>query len=553
MKKIKLCAQIGLLIGTSFILACGGGSDTANSSNPNTPVVVNPPPDVSISQQAASKFLIQASFGPTTADIETLSDLGYEAWLNQQFALPITKHLSYVDSLVDIGGREYVAAWLATSTKADDQVRQRVAFALSELWVVSRHGLDFSNNEEAARGLTNYYDILLEHSFGNYRELMTAVTLSPIMGDYLSMRGNQKADSSRNIRPDENYAREMLQLFTIGLHELNLDGTQKLDGSGKAIPTYTQDDIEAIARVFTGWHYASYNIPDTDRDKFNPMKAFEDRHDRGQKEFFSGSIIPAEQSAEQDLEQILDIVFNHPNVGPFVGKQLIQRLVTSNPSNAYVERVASVFNNNGSGVRGDMKSIVKAILLDDEALTGITSSDKIFGKIKEPLIRMVGIWRAFNASASNGEFDYKYFTESLGQGPHLAHHVFNFFSPSYSPRGTFQDNNWVAPEFQIHTEANQTGMTNVFQWLVINRNNKNKTNPDENDILINLDNETNLAADLDALLDHYDMLLFAGEMSSELRTISKAYAETINADQPDRRAWEILGLLVVSPEFMIQD
>ena len=336
MKILRQAQQFSLCMLMFFLVSCGGGSNSSPSVTTPPPINNPPPPDVSINTKAAAKFLTQSSFGTTSEDIDSLSSMGYEAWLDQQFSLPVTTHLSYIEQLPTYNAREHIAAWLARSSHADDQLRQRVAFGLSELWVVSIHGVDFPTADSAFRGLTNYYDILLKHSFGNYRNLMQEVTLNPVMGEYLSMKGNQKADLANNIRPDENFAREMMQLFTIGLHELNMDGTQKLDSSGLPIPTYTQETIEEMARVFTGWHFGNVVEVISGQDEYPdfviPMIAIEDRHDRGEKTVVTGAVIPAEQSAEQDIQQILDIVFNHPNVAPFVSKQLIQKLVTSNPS-----------------------------------------------------------------------------------------------------------------------------------------------------------------------------------------------------------------------------
>ncbi len=560
MKIVKFCAQFCLLLCVSFLIACGGGSDSAGNPDPTPPppVTVTPPVDVTISEQAASKFLGMSSFGARLEDIQSLSDMGYEAWLDDQFSMPVTTHLSYLQALPEIEWRDHISAWLSRSATADDQLRQRVAFALSEIWVVSLLGVDFPSGDIAFPALANYYDILLEHSFGNYRDLMSAVTLSPVMCEYLSMKGNEKANPQRNILPDENYAREMMQLFSIGLHELNLDGTQKLDTQGLAIPTYNQTTIEEMARVFTGWDFSNRNNPFDASGNYAPdymgaMVAYSEKHDTEPKTVLGNTILPAGQTAEQDLDDMLDVVFNHPNVGPFISKQLIQKLVTSNPSNAYIERVATVFNNNGSDVRGDMQSVVRAILLDDEAITGTTSEDKEFGKLKEPVVTMAGLWRTFDAQAANGQYRLTWFREFLGQAPLESFSVFNFFSPFYSPQGEFLERGLVAPEFQIHSEANMAKMTNFIQFLVIGLNNKNNTSPEADEVLINLDRETELATDIDALLDHYNLLLFSGDMSDELRAITKTYAETISDDRPDRRAWETLSILVVSPEFMIQD
>ncbi|NNM13198.1 MAG: DUF1800 domain-containing protein [Gammaproteobacteria bacterium] len=545
-----------LCLFTLSLVACGGGGSSAPPVISQPPITSPPPPSVSISDQAASKFLFQTSFGPTQEDIDALSDMGYEAWIDQQMALPMTDHFSYVQALPEIRWREHTAAWFDRAVNSDDQLRQRVAFVLSEILVVSLHGVDFPDPEMASISLANYYDILLKHSFGNFRDLLEEVTLNPVMGEYLSMKGNQKAIPEENILPDENFAREMMQLFTIGLHELNPDATSKLDSVGQPIPTYDQETIEEMARVFTGWHFANiYEIvtgQDDRPDFMNPMIVIEERHDRGQKTVLGGAIIPAEQNADEDMTDMLDIVFNHPNVAPFISKQLIQKLVTSNPSDAFVQRVATVFENNGNGVRGDLKSVIKALLLDDEAITATTSADKIYGKLKEPLIRMAGLWRTFNAYSANGEYRLTYFNEFLGQSPLEAHHVFNFFSPFYSPQGSFVDNGWVAPEFEIHTEANQAKMTNFMQYLVLSQNHL-KANPEANEILIDLSTEITLAENVDTLLDHYNLMLFGGDMSNELRTITKDFINTFPIDRPDQRAIEALGLLVVAPEFMVQD
>jgi uncharacterized protein (DUF1800 family) len=258
-----------------------------------------------------------------------------------------------------------IDAWWKAVMQSDDQLRQRVAFALSEILVVSDLNNDLRSQPE---GMVTYYDLLLTHAFGNFRDLLEAVTLSPIMGTYLSHLGNEKADDALNIRPDENYAREVMQLFTIGLDELNQDGTAKLDANGNTIATYGQAEIEGFARVFTGWTFAgSETFKRKSRDYVAPMQAFEEYHSQRQKTLLNGDIIPQGYSAQESLQLALDNLFNHQNVAPFISKQLIQRLITSNPTPQYVERIASVFNDNGEGVRGDLAAVVKAIYLDDEA------------------------------------------------------------------------------------------------------------------------------------------------------------------------------------------
>jgi uncharacterized protein (DUF1800 family) len=289
------------------------------------------------------------------------------------------------------------------------------------------------------------------------------------MGVYLSMLGNQKPDALRNIRPDENYARELMQLFTIGLVELNLDGSIRTNAQGNPIPTYDQAVIEGFAHVYTGWTYAgapSFALAfPTIANQVVPMQAYAEQHDTGAKRVLSytGAAftqIPAGQTPAQDLDDALDNIFRHPNVAPFIAKQLIQRLVTSNPSPQYVERVARVFENDGAGRRGELDAVVTAILLDPEARNALANANA--GKLGEPVLRLTRIWRAYGAASSSGKLNVQNIPGFIGQGPLQAPSVFNFFSPFYAPPGEILDQGLVAPEMQLATEYLNSLITNYF-------------------------------------------------------------------------------------------
>lgn len=560
MLTMKTWIRNGLFSASLLLLAaCGGGSDSEEPNNPPPETGEDPPAHIEPPTSGkASRFLQQTTFGATSESIDRVVDLGYEGWIDWQLSLPATKHITYYGPFnydPDNTWSLYVDAWWHRSLKAEDQLRQRVAFALSEIWVVSQYGVSASGIE-GSKSLSNYYDILLKHSFGNYRDLMQDITLNPVMGEYLSMLRNRKPDLERNIRPDENYAREFMQLFTVGLVELNLDGSPKLDDNGDAIPTYGQADIEGLAHVFTGWTWANAETFwwwDESRDLVGPMKVFPEFHADGEKRIINGGVIPAGQTPEQDLEQALDHIFNHPNVGPFVAKQLIKKLVTSNPSPEYVERVASKFNDNGQGVRGDMRAVVKAILLDDEAINGQSSHGKPFGKLKEPILKLSAFWRAFNANSETGTFEFRWVDNDFAQGPFKSPSVFNFFSPNYQPAGALRDADINAPEFEIHTEGTMAKITNHLHWRSMSMNNLERTSPDTKDIIVNYTRERNLAASSDQeLIEHLDTLLLAGTMTGHMKTVLADYLGAIAEDDPERKAVEAIALVITSPEFAVQ-
>ena len=457
---------------TVSITACGGGSSPAPAPAPA-------PPSAGPTADEAARFLTQATFGPTDSDIARVQSVGYAAWLDEQFALPATSHLPYVQANFTPGANTANFNFMQDSfwqqaIPAPDQLRQRVKFALSELVVVSG-----GDNTIAAYsdGLANYADLLGQHAFGNYRQLIEAVATSPMMGIYLSHLGNKKADPVTGAVPDENFAREVTQLFTIGLYQLNLDGTPVLVNNAP-VETYTNADISGLARVFTGWGWAATGTSNaefrgtvvTDPQRtVKPMKMYPNYHETGAKTFL-GTTIPAGTSGEQSLALALDRLFNHQNLCPFIGRQLIQRLVTSNPSAAYTGRVAAACVNNGQGVRGDMKAMLRAILLDTEARDASKIADPQFGKVREPVVRLANWARCFKATSASGNWTIRNLDSaatSLGQQPWRSPSVFNFFRPGYVPPNTaIAAAGLVAPEFQLIGETSVAGYTNYMQSVV---------------------------------------------------------------------------------------
>lgn len=515
-------------------------------STPSTPAV---------SKAEAFRFLNQATMGATEAEAARVVALGYEAWIADQLARAASLELPHLVSLpvptnIQDLQRDRLDVWFRNAVNGQDQLRQRVAFALSEIMVVSQVGA-LGNFPYA---LASYYDTLATRGLGNFRELMAAVTLHPAMGVYLSMLGNQKPNPAANIRPDENYARELMQLFTIGLVELELDGTPKLDGAGQPIPTYSQSAIEGFAHVYTGWTYAGAasfrQARATRQNQVVPMQLYADFHDTGPKVLLGGVTVPAGQSGEADLAAALDNIFNHPNVGPFIARRLIQRLVTSNPSPDYVRRVAQRFNDNGRGVRGDMTAVVSQILLDAEARAASGSAS---GKVKEPLLRLTQLWRAYRGAAPSGSYAALRNPNVLfGQGPLQSPSVFNFFSPTYAPAGGIRTAGLVAPELEIATEYQNTLITNTLRTYTFARNTRSAgLGPD--DIVIDIEAEAAVAGDANALADLVAGKLLAGQISAPLR------AEIVNlvnrygaTDAPNRSAQAVYSV-ITSPEYAWQN
>ena len=556
---------IALSVLAALLAACGGGGGGSD------PPVVNPPPPPAISRADAYRFLNQATFGATEADAQAVIAIGYEAWIDRELQRPASLELPHVEQTFASypPGADFtrlhedrIDIWLRHALRAPDQLRQRVAFALSEILVISQ----LSPLVGFPWGSASYYDLLAQNAFGNFRELMEDVTLHPAMGVYLSMLGNQKPDALRNIRPDENYARELMQLFTIGLVELNLDGTARTDGQGIPIPTYDQQVIEGFAHVYTGWTYAgapSFALAQpTIQNQVVPMQAYAEQHDTGPKRVLSyaGAAftqIPAGQTPRLDLDDALDNIFGHPNVAPFISKQLIQRLVTSNPTPQYVERVARVFENDGTGRRGELDAVVKAILLDPEARSAPATANA--GKLGEPVLRLTRIWRAYGAASSSGKMNVQNIPGFIGQGPLQAPSVFNFFSPFYAPPGEILDRGLVAPEMQLATEYLNSLLTNYFFILAYCYNTAPVPGcpPVADDlradiVIIDTSAERALAVDATALVNRIADKLAGGSISPALRTEAVGMVQSVPATEASLRVAEALYLVSTSPELALQ-
>ena len=438
-------------------------------------------------QNAASRFLSFAALGYTYQDINNVEAMGFEAWIDAQIAeTPASllydnvqqQHQYILDNAVydpdRVPGENQAMwwnAWFDYHMKGNDLLRQRVAYALSQILVISVT----SNFSERPTPLAHYYDNLLAQAFGNYRTLLDSVTYHPVMGQYLTYINNPKTDAVNNIFPDENYAREVMQLFTIGLYELNMDGTRKLDGNGDFIPTYDNDDILEYSKIFTGLSWK-------DQDQFGrdwwlnddswrlPMRMWDEEHEPGVKHLLNNETVPNRNPVDgkADIKDALDNLFNHPNTPPFICSFLIQRLVTSNPSPAYVERVSQVFVNDGNGTRGNLGAVVKAILLDEEATSCMAGQADDFGSLKEPFIRYIHLGKAMNGSTTSGNFRNVMYDihDKTGQRPLNSPSVFNFFQRDYTPIGSVEDAGKVAPVFQITDSQTITGWINgLYRWL----------------------------------------------------------------------------------------
>ncbi len=567
-------------------------------------------------QSAASRFLSQATFGSTTAEIQKVANQGIEKWLDDQVALPNSfrlqpyvqnLHQSIVDSLniknntttnnlnnVFLSSWHFDIAWFQGSMTTPDLLRWRTAFALSEFFVASRVSA-FSDNPYA---LASYYDVLMDNSFGNYRTLLEKVTYHPAMGSYLTYLNNHATDAAKQIYPDENYAREVMQLFSIGLYKLNIDGTEMKDANNKSIPTYNNDDIAALAKVFTGlsWgdvtylgdrqkNYWSYTLrmkffgldsSDAKRNTWKTNPRIVDGHERGAKTFLGSTIDPnatrTAMQGEADIQEAIDIIFNHPNVGPFLSRRLIQRFVTSNPSPAYIQRIASIFNNNGSGVRGDLKAVVKAILLDPDARNCGGDDTETFGMLREPFVRYMNLVKGLNLEATGGIYRnvmVKVY-EKTEQRPLSANSVFNFFSPDYMPNGPLKDAGKVGPEFQLLGSQNLTGYFNALNdWLVgddptdyygLFNNETYKPNQDPRFNTV-LDYALTRNDKIPQLLDKYNLILANGRLSTKTLTLitqairSMPYVQDANGvprvDEAYRRVRLAIFLIMTSPDYLI--
>lgn len=573
----------------ALIAGCGGGSSPGNQSATSA--------SSPISKAEAYRFLNQATFGATEADAARLVALGdpttaYSRWIDEQIGRETSLLLPAVEAAYpnpvptnfNVASLNAVRLerWFANVLRGDDQLRQRVAFALSEIFVVSQVGA----LQNLPNATADFHDMLARNAFGNFRTLLENVTLHPAMGVYLSMLGNQKAVANTNLRPDENYAREMMQLFSIGLVQLNPDGSVKLDAAGQPLATYNQSVIEGFARVFTGWKWECPTTlpsctfansrpqvaPVAGYNQIRPMRLFAEQHETGTKQLLDypgvalpNATIPAGQGGEADLRNALDNVFNHPNVGPFIAKQLIQKLVTSNPSPAYVQRVAEKFNNDGMGRRGSLDVVVKAILLDSEARNPPTgSATATAGKLKEPLLRLTQFWRAYDAKAASGRWGAAsnfsggvnaVFGQAQGSSPS----VFNFFSPFYAPPGEIADAGRVAPEMQLATEYLNTQIANFFWTQALSRT-QVATNLGVDVMYINTAEELAVANDSEALINRVAERLLgsAALLSPALKSQAKAQIErtAVPTTSPTNalvtRTADAIFFVTTSAEFALQ-
>ena len=539
-------AAMGLVLA-----ACGGGESGGAASGGGTGGSGGTTGSAAnLTATQASRFLSQAAIGYSKSDINAVSASGIEAWLTSQFAA--SRPQKFWDFLVANG--HDAAANVNTFAGFDpmmwsqlmgsaDLLRQRVGLALLDQWVVSIDGITGGWRPFT---MAAYLDGLWDNAFGNYRDIMEHVSTSVGMGLYLTFLGNVKANAITGAIPDENYARELMQLFTIGLYQLNSDGSTVLS-NGAPVPAYTQNDVSQLARVWTGYTHANTDNTTPARLQL-PMIVNAARHESGASSFL-GISITAGTDAAAARKIALDGLFNHANVPPFVGKQLIQHLVTSNPSPAYVRRVAQVFIDNGRGVRGDMKAVVRAVLTDAEARDDTQVASTTFGKLREPVTRLVQWARAFNVTSTSQAWPFGNTSSSatrFAQGPGHAPSVFNWFRPGYSPPGTAASSaGLVAPEFQITNEPSVIAYVNYLQSVIANGAGDAK--PDYGAF-------TALAADNQALLAELNLVLAAGQISAAtlgrmktaLDTISAATAAGLNS-----RVYAAVTLVMASPEYLV--
>lgn len=524
-----------------------------------------------VSRAQASRFLMQAAFGPTLDEIQRVQTLGYASWINEQSEKAPTLHATYIKAIYQdmvgqrsqtnynrggegadpfLFGNNMMTAFARATIQGEDQLRQRMAFALSQILVASRRD---ANLENRCLGMADFYDIFVRNAFGNYYDVLMEVTMHPVMGRYLSHVGNQKADPSINRYPDENYAREVMQLFTVGLWELNQDGTRKLDGDGHPIPTYTNAQITQMARVMTGFWFGGHYWGGggwTEADYATPMTLNAETHDFGKKTLLGGYVIPArsatEENARRDVQDAIRHLFNHANTPVFVGRQLIQFLVTDNPSPAYVQRVAAVFADNGQGVRGDLKAVAKAILLDEEAREPSFTERSAHGRLKEPVIRAMALARAFGMKEVPDLlwWDWGEFAGSSRQEPTNSPSVFNFYRPDYRAPGLLTQQDLAGPVFQITDSFSSISFPNKLWQMVEEGFSMWETYR----FPLDLSREKALSATPELLVDHLNLLFCGGKMRMSTRTMILNAINQIPATQSEARAHVAVYLTLVCPE-----
>jgi len=569
------------LSATLLLVSCGGSSE---STPPPTSVVLPPPPPpppssgVFESEAEASRFLGKATFGATPVSITQLTGTDVSDWMRAEFDKPATNYLpamlAEIEALPETAApverppaRSISDGFIEAAIIGDDQLRQRMVLALSEILVVSYFG-DIKNYPAI---MTEYMDILSDNAFGNYRDLLEEITYTPAMGFYLTYIANQKGDPDIGRVPDENYARELLQLFTVGLTELNMDGTEVLDANGKAIEIYDNTDVTGLAKVFTGLSWDSgvftnvrFRLPSA----HGAMVVYPEHHSELEKTFL-GVTIPPGTSGEESIDMALDGIFAHPNVAPFVSRQLIQRFVSSNPAPAYVERVALAFEAgtytlpDGSAVgteqRGDLKATIAAVLLDKEALRDPGSTSSESGKIREPFIRFVNWARAFNETTPDVR-DEKFLNNmsAMGQHPFNSPSVFNFFRPGYVASNTETgDAGLTAPEMQIINESSAIAYMNFINSFIYDTS-PNISGDEEGGVKADYSAELAMADDAQALIDRLDLLLTGNSLGSETRTRMLEMMDEIpiraDTDAEDRLSRVAVGVTMVmtAPGYLVQ-
>jgi uncharacterized protein (DUF1800 family) len=490
-----------------------------------------------VSQSAAVRFLEQSTFGPTPELVTQVQQTGFDPFLQAQFAAPVSVYPAPLST--DMGLAKVQNQFFLNGVNDADQLRQRIAFALNEIWVVGE------NKVNDPTGYTNYIQALTNDALGNYYDVMTDVTLTPAMGHWLDMVNNDKPATGQHA--NENYARESMQLFTIGLSQLNTDGTQVLDGSGNPIPTYTQNDVMALGRSFTGWTYPT--VPGATLLKHNPsyyggpMVPFESNHDSGAKTFL-GQSVAAGQSAEQELANVLTIIFNNSNLPPFVCQQLIAKLVTSNPSPAYVARVTAAFTSGkfqsyGSGKRGDMQAVAAAILLDAEARRGDLQTTAVAtdGKLREPVVMMVGLARAFHANTDGTGFTVQ--SGNMSQSLFNSGSVFNFFPPQSLIPGTTLN----GPEFAIFNTATSLNRVNFINTLVYGK--LSGTTTVDFTPVIN-------AGTPDQMVSWLNNLFLHGTMSSQMQSSIMTALGAVGSTDTTNQAKTAIYLVTSSSQYQVQ-
>jgi len=558
-----------------LITACGGGtpaSDTASNSNQS--VIPLTAAEIKSQEYAAARFLLHAQFSASDADIAAVKLNGADVWLNQQMNIPYSESAwdwltaqgySAIDNNNNYNNSNQAnfMAWHQIMAAANG-VRQRIALALSEFFVVSISGIQLNWPQFA---MAAYWDVLAGNAFGNYRKLLEDVTLNLAMGEFLNTRNNQKEDPVSGRQPDENYAREVMQLFTIGLVRLNIDGTPVFDSNGQQAESYTQSDVSNLARVFTGYQSDDtegfVTLTGTGNRIRNvgyarrPMVLNANRHSTLEATFL-GTSIAAGTDGRTALRIALDTLFNHPNVGPFFGRQMIQRLVSSNPSPAYIARVASVFNDNGSGVRGDLRAVFRAILLDEEANSEIGLTSVSFGKLREPIVRIAQWARTFDVQSNSGSWRIGNLSalNLLSQSPLQAASVFNFFRPGYVPPNTaLALIGATAPEFQLVNETSVPSYINYLQGILARGITVGGLGFD---IAPGYLNEMALVGNAAALVERLNKLLTGGQLSTATidLIVNALTLDNSTTSSPDltKRNYIAKAVMFVmsSPEYLVQ-